>query len=87
MPLYDKAKILAYLKQMGIPYQIKEHPPLFTMEEMEACGLTSRGDVCKNLFLRDNKGRRHFLVVLRGDMGYMTLSTVHSIPTTSFHFS
>lgn len=82
MPLYDKAKILAYLKQMEIPYQIKEHPPLFTMEEMEACGLTSRGDVCKNLFLRDNKGRRHFLVVLRGDK-HADLKQVASLLGTS----
>ena len=34
---------------------------------MDALGLTAKGEVCKNLFLRDAKGRRHFLVVVPGE--------------------
>lgn len=34
---------------------------------MDALGITAQGGVCKNLFLRDEKGKRHFLVVLDKD--------------------
>ena len=37
------------------------------MEEMDSLGIFSKGVVGKNLFLRDNKGKRHFLVFVYGD--------------------
>ena len=32
------------------------------MEDMDRLGLPAKGTLCKNLFLRDSKGKRHFLV-------------------------
>ena len=32
------------------------------MEDMDRLGLPAKGILCKNLFLRDSKGKRHFLV-------------------------
>ena len=32
------------------------------MEEMDRAGITQKGIICKNLFLRDAKGKNHFLV-------------------------
>lgn len=55
------------LSAFSISYQLTEHPPVYTIEEMEALGITAQGDVVKNLFLRDAKGKRHFLVVLDKD--------------------
>lgn len=57
-----KEKVLSYLDDLKIPYEVTEHPPVLNMEEVEAVGLTKIGPVCKNLFLRDQKGKRHFLV-------------------------
>ena len=37
------------------------------MDEMYALGIFDKGIVGKNLFLRDAKGRRHFLVFVYGD--------------------
>ena len=37
------------------------------MEEMDSLGIFNKGVVGKNLFLRDNKGHRHFLVFVFGD--------------------
>jgi Ala-tRNA(Pro) deacylase len=55
---------------MNIAFEMKEHPAAHTIEEMESMGICD--DVVKNLFLRDAKGARHFLVVLskekQGDM-------------------
>lgn len=43
-----------------------EHAPAFTMDEYNALGFNPNDEICKNLFLRDYKGKRHMLVVLKG---------------------
>ena len=63
----DRSAALARLDALGVAYELTEHPAVFTIDEMEQLGLTGGGTVCKNLFLRDAKGRRHFLVVIPGD--------------------
>ena len=53
-----------FLKLKGIKYVLHEHPAVYTCEEAEKyCG-NMQGLACKNLLLRDKKGRRYFLVVL-----------------------
>jgi Ala-tRNA(Pro) deacylase len=58
------AKVYAALDALGIAYERYEHPPVFTSEDAEAhwAGIAARG--VKNLFLRNKKGNRHYLVVL-----------------------
>ncbi len=60
----NQQKVFEVLEQLGIDYNCKEHPPVFTVEEAEEVWKDIRGTHCKNLFLRDQKGKRHFLVVL-----------------------
>ena len=62
-----REQVFARLEELGIPYEVIEHPAVFTIEEMQQLGVTRKGTVCKNLFLRDAKGKRHFLVVLPGE--------------------
>lgn len=62
-----RAEVLAALAGAGISYELVDHPAVYTMEEMEALHLPHGEAVVKNLFLRDPKGRRFFLVSLRGD--------------------
>ncbi len=58
---------LTRLRELGLSFEVEEHPAVYTIEEMEGLGLTGKGDVCKNLFLRDYKGKKHYLVVLAKD--------------------
>ena len=58
---------LQALEELGISGELVRHPAVFTIEEMERLGIALRGEVVKNLFLRDDKGRRHFLVLLPHD--------------------
>lgn len=60
-------KVFERLNELNIKYEVVNHPAVFTIEEMDGLGITAQGDVCKNLFLRDEKGKRHFLVVLDKD--------------------
>lgn len=60
-------ELLRWLEENGCACEQFEHPPAFTMEDMQRYGMDARGLVAKNLFLRDAKGRRHFLLVVCGD--------------------
>lgn len=55
------------LAELDIPYERVDHFAMYTMEEMSTLGVFDRGIVGKNLFLRDAKGKRHFLVFVYGD--------------------
>lgn len=57
-------RVLEKLTDMAIAYRIAQHPPVDTIEEMGALGLENMSAVAKNLFLRDEKKRRFFLVML-----------------------
>ena len=63
----NRLEIERILRERGISFEIVEHEAVHTIEAMEALGLQERGTVAKNLFLRDEKGRRHILVVLPGE--------------------
>ena len=71
----NKKNALEWLESKGLEYEILEHDPVYTMEEMDAAGITAKGDVCKNLFLRDQKGKKHYLVVCPEE-AHIDLSTL-----------
>jgi len=56
-------KVLEALDQLGIPFVRHEHPPVATVEEAEKHWAGLKGTHCKNLFLRNCKGNRHYLVI------------------------
>lgn len=55
--------VLETLEKLGIVYVRHEHPPVATVEEAEKHWAGLQGTHCKNLFLRNNKGNRHYLVI------------------------
>lgn len=59
-----KQDVYDTLDKYKIKYEVVEHEPVYTMEDMDRLGLPAKGTLCKNLFLRDSKGKRHFLVTL-----------------------
>lgn len=54
---------LGALDKLGIPCVLHEHPPVFTVEQAKEHWRDIDAGHCKNLFLRNNKGDRHYLVV------------------------
>ncbi len=64
----QKQKVIEALEQMQIPYEVYEHPAAHTIEEIDSLEIfRDKPWVAKNLFLRDEKGRRHFLIVMDKD--------------------
>jgi Ala-tRNA(Pro) deacylase len=56
--------VAEYLARLGIVYGRHGHPPVFTVEEAERYWRDIPATHCKNLFLRNAKGNRHYLVVV-----------------------
>lgn len=62
-----KQAVIAKLDELKINYTLIEHDPVYTIEEMEKIDIENIDYIVKNLFLRDAKGRQHYLVVADKD--------------------
>ena len=63
----NRGKVLQVLESLQIPFEIHEHPPVPTVEEALPYWEKIDATHCKNLFFRNHKGNRHYLVILRHD--------------------
>ncbi len=58
-----RSKVMGFLQENHIASELYTHPPLFTVEECLAYWKDIHDAVhCKNLFFRNHKGNRHYLV-------------------------
>jgi Ala-tRNA(Pro) deacylase len=60
----QEQQVYAYLNTLGIPFERHEHPPVVTVEEALRHWAGIEATHCKNLFLRNQKGDRHYLVIV-----------------------
>lgn len=60
-----REKVLEVLDNLEISYDIYEHPPVPTVEEALPYWNEIEATHCKNLFFRNHKGNRHYLVILK----------------------
>jgi Ala-tRNA(Pro) deacylase len=51
-------------EKLTIQFEYYEHPPLATIEEAIIHWKDYNSDRCKNIFFRNHKGNRHYLVIL-----------------------
>lgn len=57
--------VFSKLKELGIQYEVFEHPPLDTIEIALKYWKAIDATHCKNLFFRNHKGNRHYLVIIQ----------------------
>lgn len=57
-----KQELIAMLDNRGISYEINQHMPVFTIEEMLKADLPYPEFIAKNLFIRDDKKRNYYLI-------------------------
>jgi Ala-tRNA(Pro) deacylase len=60
----QQERVAAYLTALGIAFEPYQHPPIATAEEGALHWAGIDAVHCKNLFLRNQKGTRHYLVIL-----------------------
>ena len=59
-----QTKLYNILKELNIDFEYYEHPPAPTIEEAKKYWVDLKATHCKNIFFRNHKGNRHYLVVL-----------------------
>ncbi|MFV0313726.1 MAG: prolyl-tRNA synthetase associated domain-containing protein [Anaerotignum sp.] len=86
MVRFGKEEVRKFLDTNGIVYEWIEHEAAYTIEDMNRLGLNRDLDVAKNLFLRDDKGKNHYLIVLCSDkkVDLKTFGKMFGIPRLSF---
>ena len=62
--LVRRQKTLDFLEEHGIGYELYTHPPLPTVKAALEYWKDVDATHCKNLFFRNHKGNRHYLMVL-----------------------
>lgn len=62
-----RAELCALLDAQGVEYELFEHPPAYTVEDILSYGLPQPELGAKNLFLRDKKKRHYCLLVAKDD--------------------
>lgn len=60
-------KVLNALDNAHITYTYEEHPPIFTIDALDDFDLMHKHLIAKNLFLRNDNGKMHYLIVMAQD--------------------
>ncbi len=59
-----QAELYQFFEKLGISFEYHEHPPLATIEDAKIHWKDYDSGRCKNIFFRNHKGDRHYLVIL-----------------------
>ena len=59
-----KEEVYSLLKDNNVEYELLEHDAVYTIDDMKLVEGMKIENVCKNLFLRDDRGKKHFLIVI-----------------------
>lgn len=51
-------------ENLAIPFEYHEHPPLATIEDSKIYWKDLGSGRCKNIFVRNHKGDKHYLIIL-----------------------
>ncbi len=63
----NKQEIYEYLKNKNIQHKITEHEAVYNMEELAQIDIPYPEAVAKNLFVRDDKKKNYYLIVVKDD--------------------
>ncbi|MST79392.1 prolyl-tRNA synthetase associated domain-containing protein [Lactobacillus equicursoris] len=63
----NKQETYQWLTDHQIPYEVTEHKPVFSMEDLRDVHLPYPEANAKNLFVHDRKKRHFYLILVRGE--------------------
>ncbi len=79
--LYD------HLSRHRIPYERYDHPPVYTVQDVKESVPELAAVRTKNLFVRDEKGKRHLLIVSADDKRIDLKAAAAAIPSSRLSFA
>lgn len=60
----NEKKVYDTLNQLEIPFIKYEHLPVYTIQDIDELMLRMKGKHCKNLFVRNHVGNKHYLILV-----------------------
>jgi Ala-tRNA(Pro) deacylase len=64
----QKKAVIEYLDSNSIEYDVIDHDAIFTITQLEDFNnFPDKEKIAKNLFLRNDRGKKHYLVLVRSD--------------------
>lgn len=60
----NEKKVYDALNHLEIPFVRYEHIPVYTIPEADDLNLEMEGQLCKNLFVRNHNGDKHYLILV-----------------------
>ena len=85
--MIDKQAIYTLLNQAHIPYAVYEHPPVYTIADLDALHLPRAEQIVKNLFLRDDRKKNFYLVSMPGHRSINLKTLAERIPSRKLSFA
>ena len=82
-----KEKVLKKLDELNIHYKLIDHPDVYTIDAMDELHLNTNGHIVKHLFLKNSNGKKHYLVVLKGNKKANLKSIKSQINSTALSFA
>ncbi len=70
-----REKVYKVLSDLNIEFEVFEHPPLDTIEIAQEYWKDIDATHCKNLFFRNHKGKKHYLVIIKDTTPF----SIHSL--------
>ncbi len=71
----SRDKVYKVLSDLNIAFEVFEHPPLNTIEIAQEYWKDIDATHCKNLFFRNHKGKKHYLVIIKDTTPF----SIHSL--------
>ena len=80
----NEAEILDYLTTQGIDYECQRHPAVLTMDEAERLALPHPECEAQNLFVRESRTHRYFLLTAHARVDLKAFSRQQGLRSLSF---
>ena len=80
----NEAEILDYLTTQGIDYEYQRHPAVLTMDEAERLALPHPECEARNLFVRESRTHRYFLLTAHARVDLKAFSRQQGLRPLSF---
>lgn len=85
--MIDPQALYTLLDREGIAYEVFEHEPVYTIEDLDAQHLPQAERIVKNLFLRDDKKKHYYLVTVPGHRSINLKELATRIPSRKLSFA
>lgn len=83
----NKQQIYHYLKAKNIEYEVTEHEAVFNMQEIQNIVLPYPDKEAKNIFVRDDKKRKYYLITVKGNKRVDLKKVRHDYNTRPLSFA